>query len=230
MEHKTKICTKCKRRKSLSDFYYVCRSESKKWRPSCKLCINNADKRYSRTEKGKEVNRRNAIKYSRTEKGQKKIKAYKKSKKYKEKLERNSESYDRKKKAKCCRCRKVKSIIDFYRDRSRKSGHQIRCTSCQNTVNLISNVKKHGSKEAYYRYHYLKYTYGISEEEYVELAKSQNWRCVICRKKKELYVDHCHKTFKIRGLLCHKCNTSIGFIGDHAKEVKKFLKYLERSS
>ena len=50
------------------------------------------------------------------------------------------------------------------------------------------------------------------------MYEKQNYSCKICKKinilgdKKGLQVDHCHKTGKIRGLLCPSCNRGMIFI------------------
>ena len=44
--------------------------------------------------------------------------------------------------------------------------------------------------------------------------------------KYKLAVDHCHKTGKIRGLLCGGCNTSIGSFEDNPELLKNAIKYL----
>ena len=43
-----------------------------------------------------------------------------------------------------------------------------------------------------------------------------------------LAVDHCHKTGKIRQLLCSNCNPAIGFIKDSPELARKMADYLER--
>jgi Recombination endonuclease VII len=62
----------------------------------------------------------------------------------------------------------------------------------------------------------LRSRYGISLEEYERLLASQNGACAICEEKFEQTpcVDHCHKTGKVRGLLCLKCNTGLGCYDD----------------
>ena len=70
--------------------------------------------------------------------------------------------------------------------------------------------------------------YGITVTEYRRLFALQNGRCAICNVNQEsnLDVDHCHKTNKVRGLLCRKCNNAIGLLQDDAALCKKAADYL----
>jgi hypothetical protein len=82
------------------------------------------------------------------------------------------------------------------------------------------------------RNHGLKYKYGITLSEYNSLLLEQNSNCAICginqsELNRPLYVDHCHSTGKVRGLLCRKCNVSIGMLGDSIDLVEKSLIYLK---
>lgn len=56
--------------------------------------------------------------------------------------------------------------------------------------------------------------YGISEQEYEAIYKSQGGRCAICQratgKSRALAVDHNHTDGEIRGCLCSPCNRMIG--------------------
>lgn len=66
-----------------------------------------------------------------------------------------------------------------------------------------------------------------------ELTDIQGGLCAVCGKSCEvnavLSVDHCHTTGKIRGLLCNKCNTGIGLLGDNIEGVQAALDYLKAS-
>jgi hypothetical protein len=75
-------------------------------------------------------------------------------------------------------------------------------------------------------------TYGITIEEYNALLKHQKRKCAICGKRhyekkgKRLHVDHCHKSKKVRGLLCSSCNNLLRCAKDDIKIMKKAEKYL----
>ena len=72
---------------------------------------------------------------------------------------------------------------------------------------------------------------GITPEEYNVLFNQQLGCCKICGKhqtelKKKLFIDHCHITKKVRGLLCQKCNTAIAFLNDNIQSLKNAIEYL----
>lgn len=69
--------------------------------------------------------------------------------------------------------------------------------------------------------------------EYTNLLQKQNNCCAICKRhksefKRPLFVDHCHVTKAVRGLLCRSCNLGIGFLeADLGNErLKAALTYL----
>jgi 23S rRNA G2445 N2-methylase RlmL len=74
----------------------------------------------------------------------------------------------------------------------------------------------------------LKSTYKISIEEYEQKLKKQNYCCAICNRhrdefKRNLSVDHDHKTGKVRSLLCIICNTNVGVVEDKLEMILKYL-------
>lgn len=78
----------------------------------------------------------------------------------------------------------------------------------------------------------LKKFYGLTMEEYFEILEKQNNSCAICGIEvkpfvKTTHIDHCHKTNKIRGILCHYCNTGIGSLKDSVAILKKAIEYIE---
>lgn len=76
--------------------------------------------------------------------------------------------------------------------------------------------------------------YCLSSEEYERSIKEQNYKCKICKRAnstgKRLAIDHCHRTGKVRGLLCEKCNHGLGKFEDNISFLKEAIKYLETSN
>lgn len=73
--------------------------------------------------------------------------------------------------------------------------------------------------------------YGLSEEEYNKLVLEQENRCKICGRSFEdikQHIDHCHSTGKVRGLLCIKCNVTIGQLGDSLEEAEETFNKIKR--
>ena len=78
----------------------------------------------------------------------------------------------------------------------------------------------------YRRDYMLRYTYGITQEQYEELLAKQGGGCAICGKTPEeegrnLAVDHDHKTGEIFGILCTHCNK---FLVGHLREPLAFAR------
>lgn len=79
------------------------------------------------------------------------------------------------------------------------------------------------------RKHLYKKKYNISIEEYNELLEKQIYVCKICKKSsnKTLCIDHNHETGKIRGLLCHRCNSAIGLLDENLDNLESAIMYLK---
>lgn len=85
----------------------------------------------------------------------------------------------------------------------------------------------------YFLNKHLQTAYGITLDEYNGLLKIQNHECAGCGIKdteaprNKLYVDHCHTTGKIRGLLCQHCNTALGMVKDSPDTLLSLINYLK---
>lgn len=110
------------------------------------------------------------------------------------------------------------NLITYFTGKPCKRGHlSVRFT-------LTSNCKQcqqDYAKEHQTRLH-LKKKFNLTEADYYAMLERQNGVCKICKEEesridgqskriKPLSVDHCHKTGKIRGLLCTKCNLGISY-------------------
>lgn len=86
------------------------------------------------------------------------------------------------------------------------------------------------------RNYHLQKNYGISLEEYDEMWDTQEGICASCGELetaknpigaiRRLSVDHDHKTGKVRGLLCSRCNQALGLLKDSPKRILGLLTYL----
>lgn len=56
--------------------------------------------------------------------------------------------------------------------------------------------------------------YGLSLDDYQALLDQSGGVCALCKnppaKNKNLCIDHDHETGRVRGLLCHRCNSLLG--------------------
>jgi hypothetical protein len=93
-----------------------------------------------------------------------------------------------------------------------------------------------------YFFNQIKAKYGISKEDYLGLVEQQDNKCAICGneetapntwkkdKPRRLAIDHCHETGIIRGLLCYRCNTTLGKVEDNPELLRNMAAYLEGDS
>lgn len=150
---------------------------------------------------------------------------------------------------KCGRCRAIKPIGGFNRNRRALRGYQRICRKCQdehiNTfderhpgrrLQSIKDWNEHTGKERR-----LFYDYGLTRELYEEMLANQGGVCAICGcpersitkkggKVRALAVDHDHATGEVRGLLCGMCNNGLGNFKDNPALLESAIQYLNRSS
>lgn len=85
-------------------------------------------------------------------------------------------------KKECGLCAEVKPVAAFPHSKGKIAS---RCLACQSVLNRMR-------------------LYGLSFDEVVELMQRP---CAACGSTENLHVDHCHDTGRVRGVLCHNCNT-----------------------
>lgn len=71
--------------------------------------------------------------------------------------------------------------------------------------------------------------YGLTLEQYQEMLEAAQGVCPICKQERKLVVDHDHKTGRVRGLLCQRCNLGIGLLGDDSQTLSNASDYLAES-
>jgi Recombination endonuclease VII len=134
------------------------------------------------------------------------------------------------------------------KDSSRKNGISSWCKLCradsaklwavkQDKVELKRNARERYHKHfdhARHRNWALKHRYGITQDDYNQILKAQDFSCAICKRDSRemtyhLHTDHSHKTGLVRGLLCAPCNVYLGYIKDNPSVYKHGIEYLTTS-
>ena len=119
----------------------------------------------------------------------------------------------------CVLCNKEKSLKEFNKNSRYKDGYYKHCKECH--------------YEVYGRPRHILATYGLTQEDYNTLLKKQEYKCFSCGKAHgtfktdRLFIDHCHDTGKVRGLLCHDCNVALGAATDNIETLRNLIKFLE---
>lgn len=101
----------------------------------------------------------------------------------------------------------------------------------QKKIDRVKNSETHWAGQ-------LRNKYGMSVDQYKQMETAQNGLCKICGSNhgghysktgvpKRLAVDHCHKTGKIRGLLCCHCNMALGQIKENEKIAQSMINYIK---
>jgi len=141
----------------------------------------------------------------------------------------------------CPKCNQIFSLSNFHKDLRRTNKYQLWCKQCglnaKNEHYKNMNIIRKNRYSEGIRNSALKHNYGITLIEYNKILEKQNGVCAICNKPEtqhsyptgkvdSLRVDHNHKTNKIRGLLCSKCNFGISQFNDNIKLMRIAINYL----
>lgn len=145
---------------------------------------------------------------------------------------------------KCKGCGQTKLIDQFYLNRQGTTGpiYFARCKACTNRKTLdrwhtLTIEQKRVIKEKanitfppeWHKDYRLRTKYGISLDIFNKMYQEQKGLCRICdtpTPENTIRVDHCHSTGKVRGLLCHPCNASLGLLKEDIHRLHKCIEYL----
>lgn len=93
-------------------------------------------------------------------------------------------------------------------------------------------TKQIEERKNYLYWRHIRKAYGLTPETFKELLDKQNGVCALCKKPGRIgrngkfYVDHCHDTGRVRGLVCRPCNTSLDILGDTVEKMEIIMAYL----
>ncbi|MGW7419284.1 endonuclease VII domain-containing protein [Streptomyces sp. NPDC054813] len=112
----------------------------------------------------------------------------------------------------CRTCGVVKPHTEWHRNATASDGLSTSCKACRATKSRADHLKRN---------------YGLTEAERDALVAAQYWLCAICLTAPPIHVDHCHKTGRVRGVLCFNCNSAIGKLRDDPDAARRAAAYLE---
>lgn len=95
------------------------------------------------------------------------------------------------------------------------------CSVCKNERS-IEDQKRHPERmRKYQRTSHLRRRYGLESD------ITEGRACDICGTiafgKRRAHIDHDHEAGSIRGVLCHRCNTGIGLLGNNLIKAIEYL-------
>jgi hypothetical protein len=127
----------------------------------------------------------------------------------------------------CSKCKIEKPLSDFHNVKTGKQGKHHYCKECMSAQRKQTYTCNKSTESR------LRYKYHLTLDELYSMHISQNKKCKICKTEYEdvtkhggLYVDHCHKTGKVRGLLCRNCNNLLGVAKDDVTILQNAIEYL----
>jgi hypothetical protein len=141
-----------------------------------------------------------------------------------------SEFYRSESRCKACKARYHKEWRDKNREHVRQKHGEYRSRNREKLRIKNREHKRRNKQVMQDRNRYWKY--GITRQEFDALVAAAGYRCESCggqpRPPHGWCIDHCHDTGEVRGVLCNRCNTGIGMLGDCADGVARALAYLTR--
>jgi len=138
----------------------------------------------------------------------------------------------------CTKCGEDKPLTEYHKDKGQPSGFAPRCKVCRSAAR-VRRYKESGECERMMEGYITKTRgirydakFGITLADYDEMLEEQINGCAICGRTPEengqrLAVDHDHDTGKIRGLLCTRCNSGLGFFQDDLTLLLIAVEYLK---
>lgn len=147
----------------------------------------------------------------------------------------------------CNQCQQTKPIADFIRSQPDSRTGRIYqferkiCISCVSQRQRARLLERFGDVEAVRKYKTLEKIrricrrYHTTHEQVFQTLSTQNNQCKVCFRPISFFakayddqacIDHNHKTGKVRGVLCHSCNTGLGYFYDNPAFLKSAIDYL----
>lgn len=115
-------------------------------------------------------------------------------------------------KEKACRaCGQVKPKSEFHAESRTRDGKGSYCKACFAVRQRDVTIRR---------------KYGITSVQYDAMVVAQAGKCAACNEPAKLVIDHCHKSGKVRALLCDRCNRLLGVADDRIELLQAAIAFL----
>jgi len=139
----------------------------------------------------------------------------------------------------CTVCGKELPLEAFAHSRTSRAKYNRHgeCKKCTNAKARERRKRNPQKWDEVRRDCHLRWTFGISQEDYDRMFMQQNGRCAICGqietamrlgKVIHLAVDHNRKTGKVRELLCRNCNVALGHLHEDVDRCQSMAVYIRK--
>ena len=134
-----------------------------------------------------------------------------------------------------------RAYVASHREQNRECQRKYRATHPNKVKewNAKQRKRKLALDPHYRRWEAIWKRYKLRQKDWESLYKKQGGVCAICGRisvntgnknnLEGLVVDHNHKTGRVRGLLCHNCNLTLGKFDDEAEWFLKAAKYVKEA-
>lgn len=132
----------------------------------------------------------------------------------------------------CKECKRTLDDEQFGKNRFMCDGRLNTCKRC--VSGYMREYRKEHKDEiaARKRECAIRNTYGLSIEDVGRIFENQGSSCAICGRDvptgRGWQIDHDHKTGRVRGILCHRCNTALGMAKDNPDLLQQAMDYLRK--
>lgn len=133
----------------------------------------------------------------------------------------------------CIGCEKSLPVTE-YKNQGISKYRRSRCYPCHQLQKAEWSRRTNSARKGN-----LKSKYGLTLEQYDILVQKQQGVCAICKLPEKaiqrgkicsLSVDHCHRTGRVRALLCNNCNTSLGLLKENVDIVSSLYQYIIKNN
>jgi len=124
----------------------------------------------------------------------------------------------------------VRTPIRRQRKSRRAADGRLLCANCRRPIEVTGNKWNHCIPCT--RRYQAERKHGVPRGTYVALWERQRGKCLCCgdrlqdATRRAPHIDHCHQTGRIRGMLCHYCNTALGMVRESRQNALALADYI----